>query len=95
MANRDESNTSLPSTNWAWKRVKIEPHPQGDQAGRRRRTAGRRSPGTGWLRRQQMVVEYRGGPEASYIIRVNGKTWRYSGALCLHDVMTHVARVLL
>lgn len=85
----DSANTCLPSTTFGWKRVKISAHPQGTgqrgaaappRASRKQRRA---------FRRLQIVVEYRGGPQCSYTVTADGKTWRYEGGLCFHDVMTH------
>lgn len=95
MAQIPESNTSSPSTNWRWIKTKIEVAPARDNTAPRRGSTGRKSHARRFLKRQQIVVEFRGGPEASYLVRCEGKSWRYPGHWCLHDVMTHLATVVL
>lgn len=41
------------------------------------------------FRKVQIVVEYRGGPNCSYLVSADGRSWRYEGCLALHDVMSH------
>lgn len=86
-----QSNVRLRSTEWGWRRVRITTPPgQGSQRGaaappsrkRRRREVDPRL---------QIVITYRGGPECSYLVRVDGWTWRYTGVTALHDVMRHIA----
>lgn len=36
-------------------------------------------------------VQFRGGPEASWIVSARGVTYRYPGHMCLHDVLAEVA----
>lgn len=85
----DSANVRLESTKFVWQRVKLAEHPQGTiqrgaaappRASRKQRRA---------FRRMQVVVEYRGGPQCSYTLTADGKTWRYEGGLCFHDVVTH------
>jgi hypothetical protein len=81
-----------PSTNWAWKKVKIKPaHPQGTARsstnfvrGRRRRVDVRR--GT-----QTLEVVYRGGAEDAWLVRLGGRSWyRVPGWLCLTDCLARL-----
>lgn len=37
-----------------------------------------------------MVVTYRGGATASYLVEVRGRKWRFDGVECLHDIMTWI-----
>jgi hypothetical protein len=37
-----------------------------------------------------IVVKFRGGPEASWLITARGVSWRFPGHLCLHDVLAAV-----
>jgi hypothetical protein len=94
MTSIDVSNISSPSTNWGWRKVKLTGHPQGTgQRAAGARPSRKRSPSM-WWKRGQIVITYKGGIEASYVINCEGKTWRYPGHWCLHDVMTHLARVV-
>jgi hypothetical protein len=90
MTDIDEANTSSISTNWRWIKAKIDPHPQGTG----QRTAGAPSKPRRRRRdlraRTQIVVTYRGGPEASYLVCYENRCWRYPGHWCLHDVMQHL-----
>jgi hypothetical protein len=45
---------------------------------------GRRRQDYSW---HTLEVRFNGGPEASWLIRDGGKTWRYPGHLCLHDAL--------
>lgn len=89
MQKHQVSNTSSGSTTSTWKWTKTRAHPQGicgpsearsTSKGRRRRRS---------LRRIQVVIEYRGGPECSYLVTGSGATWRYPGSWYLHDVFAH------
>ena len=95
MPNIDESNTSLPSTNWRYIKAKIEPHPQGTTQ-RPKGTARSLPPAKrGRFAGAQLVVRFKGGPECSYLICFEGRCWRYPGHWCLHDVLTHLAAVVM
>lgn len=94
MANNGDTDHMFASTNWEWRKVKISAAPA---RGRRSAASGGTSkphrPLAQW-RRDQVVIEYRGGPECSYLIRLNGRAWRYPGHWCLHDVLSHLAQVV-
>jgi hypothetical protein len=90
MVNIPESNSSSISTTWAWKKVKMRglPHPEGTAApqGRPFSRFGRRS------RRERtwIQVQYRGGPESSWLICRGTSCRRFPGHLCLEDVLVVV-----
>lgn len=95
MANTAGPNTSSISTIHRWHLAKIDAPPRGTSTGGRAAPADRkRRPRLFW-RRGQVLITYKGGPEASYLFQMNGRTWRFTGHDCLHDVMTHAAKVLL
>ena len=55
--------------------------PKGPQA----RIPTRRGPDKyKWI---SIEVRYNGGPEASWLVRARGVTWRFPGHMCLHDVL--------
>ena len=90
-----ESNISSISTTSRWILDRQSPprrgtgsRPQGVHPGswRNRRT---------WWKRGQLIIEFKGGAECSYLLKMNGLTWRYAGHDSLHDVMSHFARVAL
>jgi hypothetical protein len=94
MTDIDASNSSSISTNWRYIKTKMSPHPQGTiqrtvgaPSRPRRRRRNLRTP-------TQIVVTYRGGPEASYLVCYERRCWRYPGHWCFHDVMEHVARTI-
>ena len=92
MTNNAQSNTSSVSTNWGWRKIKIaQLSPGGTSLPKGRHLASGRRPQM-WWKRDQIVVTFRGGPSCSYEIKRGGRSWRYEGHLCLHDVMTHLAR---
>jgi hypothetical protein len=83
-----------PSTTWAWRKVKINPHPQGTGpqaplavlAGRRRQS----------IRSGVVILEvsYRGGAEDAWMGRLDGgRWWRLPGWLCLTDALTRLGEV--
>lgn len=89
-----ESNTSLPSANWEWRKVKMSAHPQGTtqrpagappKSRKRRRALGRPT---------QVTITYVGGPEANFVVCFEKRCWRYPGHWCLFDVMNHVAATI-
>lgn len=76
----------MPSTTWDWRKVKIGAlAPAGDA------TASEAS--TFCFRRgdprltQVLRVEWRGGPEDSWLVTWQGRPWRFPGHWCLSDVM--------
>ena len=79
----------LPSTTWAWKRVKIKgpSHPEGirtseaSSAPAFRRTRAQNLP---------LSVTYRGGEEASWLVRKGETTVRIPGWMAFHDAMRAV-----
>lgn len=37
-----------------------------------------------------ITVQFRGGPEASWLVTARNRTWRFAGHLCLHDALAAV-----
>lgn len=58
--------------------------------------ADRRPPGNRAAKRRdkyeelQIAVRFRGGPEASWLVTARGRSWRFPGHMCLHDVLAAV-----
>lgn len=89
------ANERLESATFEWKQVKVSPHPQGTGQ-RAQHSAGlKRKRRRDMRKRIQIVVTYVGGPEASFTVSGDGKTWRYPGHRGLYDVMTHFVEVVL
>lgn len=91
MYRRTFENTTF--TTWAPEidRIKMS-HPQGRQ--------GEAPSGSGSHRglRQRdkfkplwVEIQYRGGPEASWLVKARGQTYRFPGHMCLHDCLAEVA----
>lgn len=87
----DDDQVHLPSTTWAWKRVKISPAPKANTTSRKATPPqpSRRNP------REPLTVtiRYRGGPEAWWEVKGRGKTYRFPGYLALHDVMRTIHNI--
>lgn len=83
----------LPSTTWAWKRVKIARPPEAKQ--HRPAKRGRWWYLQPWPRSKPlpMTVKYRGGPECWYEIHGRGSVGRFPGHTALHDVMSEIMRM--
>lgn len=84
----------LPSTTFAWRRVKIARPPEARQA---RGPKGLHTwvARTRWnLRKDPIVlrVRYRGGPEAWYEVEARGAKARLTGTVALHDLMLAICR---
>ena len=37
-----------------------------------------------------ITITYRGGPEASWLIKKGGSAWRFPGHMCLHDALAKI-----
>lgn len=91
MYRRQFENTTF--TRWSPAVDKItESHPQGKQRGE----AAPSKPVRGQRRRDAykelwIKVQFRGGSEASWLITTRGRTLRFPGHMCLHDVLSEVA----
>ena len=79
-----------PSTTWEWRKCKLRTgeHPQGIASPkatppRFRRSRSRRA-------RTSVVVQYRGGPEASWYVGVGDSGRRFPGWICLEDCLRQV-----
>lgn len=88
----DEEYTRSPSANWTWRKVMLpdRAHPEGTA----QRDAGPLKP----LRARdahlpmQVTVQFRGGPEASWLITYRGRSHRFPGHLALHDVLMSLSQ---
>lgn len=80
----------FPSTNFAWKRVKIKPPPAGHVTARAKR--GRWWGLATWPRSRSLTitVSYRGGPESWWLVKARGRHGVFPGVAALEDVMASV-----
>lgn len=91
MATHEESNSSSPSTTWAWRRIKIGPTAGGQKqrpaAGRSLKALSARNP------REPLTIKvsYRGGAECWWEIHARGAVIRRPGHLALHDVLMEIS----
>jgi hypothetical protein len=81
------------STTWAWKRTKIGDRPPGqgtsNSSGAKRRT---RTSGASTRRPVKFEAVRRGGPEDSWLVRVDGGDWwRFPGWLACTDLLRQLA----
>lgn len=91
MDTAENPNTSLPSTNWTWKKVKMASPPGGDRS-----SASASSPRLRLRNPRKplvITVTYAGGQECSWLIRYRGRIWRFAGHLALHDVLASLSDV--
>lgn len=88
MANRQSSVHVFPSTTWEYRKVRVRrvPAPAGDS--RLAETSDRSLRARDAHKGMTVVVKYRGGPTASWLIEYRGKVWRFDGALAVHDVLS-------
>lgn len=91
MATSDNYERPFPSTNWEWRKVKMRAAPAGDSGvcnevapprSRRKRDAHKAL---------TIIVRYRGGPSASWLIQYRGLTRRFEGHLAVHDVLSYLS----
>ena len=83
---------TIPSTTWAWKRVKISRPPEGN---RERGPKGLHTwvGRSRWDPRKDRVtirIRYRGGAECWYEVEARGATARLTGTVALHDLMVAI-----
>lgn len=95
MTINDVSNNSSISTTSRWILDRQSPPRRGTGSAASGGSAGLFRNRRQWWKRGQLVVTFKGGPECSYLLQMNGRTWRYAGHDSLHDVMSHFARVAL
>lgn len=84
----------FPSTPFGWRRVKLSEHPQGTSTARRNAAPPPRKRRRDLSQRLQVTIIYRGGPECSYLVSFEDRSWRFCGAEQLHDVVQKVCRSL-
>jgi hypothetical protein len=64
---------------------------QGEAAADRRPPGGTRSrKRRDKYERFTIEVQFRGGPEANWLVTARGRSWRFPGHQCLHDVLAAV-----
>jgi hypothetical protein len=85
-----ESNVHSPSTTSAWKWAKVRRRPQGMSTVRRSRSAWHHL--AAWPRRERLtlVVKWRGGAEAWWLVQARGSSGVFPGYLALDDVLSIV-----
>lgn len=87
------SNGRSLSTTWEWRKIMMRggPPPAGDRvpaghSAQFRWTRSRRYRGT-------FQIQYRGGPEGSFVIWSREKAWRFPGHMSLIDVASRMAEL--
>lgn len=75
------------STRWAMRKVKIRTPPEATRTARRSRTSKPSLKRRDARDRLNIVIKYRGGSEAWWIIEARGERWTFPGHRCLHDVL--------
>jgi hypothetical protein len=87
----DIANACLPSTTYAWKRVRIPGTPE------RARVSGSEATSSGrfsrtWPRRDPLTltIKYRGGSEGWYEVRARGRVFRRPGWVDVETLMRDV-----
>lgn len=90
MAEIPSSNTSLPSTKWEWRYVKITRRSAAEDIAPK--AAFRSGRLTIWPRRKPLTltVRYWGGAECRVQVRTRGRTFYFSGHDAIFDVMRRV-----
>lgn len=90
MRDPDEPNTGTPSTQWGWRKVKIQQrrqaHAQSAAKPHRWKYLPRRDPRL----HLTLKVAYRGGAECWYIVEARGSAGMFPGHKALHDVLTEI-----
>jgi hypothetical protein len=87
----NESYTRSPSHTWVYKPCIVHggPAPAGDSAAQQHRPKPLRARDRSLP--LTITVQYRGGPEASWLIGYRGRFYRFGGHLFLHDVLAHLS----
>lgn len=78
---------TFPSTNYAWKLVKIKPPPAGHNTARGKRGRWRHLAAWPSHRKLTLTISYRGGTESWWLIETRGSHGVVPGHLHLDDVM--------
>jgi hypothetical protein len=86
-----ESNGCLPSTTWAYKKVKITPPAEGQGSARRKADLLRRLAIRDARKPTTLVVTYRGGAECWVEVRARGRVYRRPGYTALSDLVLEIA----
>lgn len=77
------------SASWEWRKCKISPAPAGDSAPQALHKASRVR--SRWLP-ITLTVQYRGGPESSWLVRCGTSYRRWPGYMAIEDVMSFTLR---
>jgi hypothetical protein len=90
MKMESEDRTCVPSTTFAWRKVKMKPPPAGHDTARAKRGRWHHLPR--WPRTRDLTIKvaYRGGPESWWLVTARGSTGVFPGHLALEDVMVDV-----
>jgi len=89
---RAEDDVPYPSTTWAWRRVKVTPPAR---AIRGSTAKPFRWFGLAHVRRAHkvtIVVTYRGGAQAWYLVEARGRHGAFPGDRALHDVVREICQ---
>lgn len=85
------TNECTPSTTWEYRKVKISRRLQGSAGasagGRPPKRLARRDP----HERLSIVVKYRGGAEAWWLVEARGERYTFPGHLAMHDVLMFIS----
>lgn len=86
-----QANACSLSTTWEWRKVMLRASspPPGDL-----RAAGapsRFSPSRSRFNRATFQIQFRGGPEGSFVVWSGDRAWRFPGHRALIDVMMQMA----
>lgn len=87
MDNSQDTDACSVSTTWAYRKIKLRSAPQANSTGRRRRSSRSSLRRRDARERLSIVITYRGGAEAWWLIEARGERWTFPGHRCLHDVL--------
>lgn len=87
MSIQQQSDECSVSTTWAFRKVKIRTAPQANGTARRRRSSKLSLRRRDARERLSIVIMYRGGSEAWWVIEARGERWTFPGHRSLHDAL--------
>lgn len=89
----EDPNTSMPSTTWEFKRVRVRRPPNGQKGSPPKAVRWFRLPHRNPREPLTIKVKYRGGEECWYEVHARGEVGRFPGYVALHDVMREINQV--
>lgn len=90
MPRESESYTRSPSTNWEFRKVKIAGPRQGNAQRERSEPRSFRVGRRDERKPLSVEIRYVGGPEAHWVVKARGGSWKVPGHRCLHDALLDV-----